>query len=335
MSQFLRYSFMFILTAAFLHAAGQKTDKVHLKNGDIITGEIKSMKLAMLTFKMDGPGTISIKWEEVIRIQSNKVFEFTLRWGTLTVSTVDSLFSNFHIISLDDIIEIIPIKDRFLKRLSGDFDLGFNYTKSNNILQSNFSSNVRYKVPKLEVQLKLNSVLTNYGDDTSLTSKEDIIFSVTKYNDKRFFLGSYLGWQRNTELGLANRYLLSGVAGLEILTNNHNQLTTGAGLSFNEEQSVESSQFTGNLDGLLNISYKRFYYSAPKLSITADYLLYPGLTDWGRIRMQFDTNVSIEVFKDFMVGLVFYYSFDNHPPEGSQSNNDSGVLFTLGYFFGK
>jgi hypothetical protein len=42
---------------------GQKTDKVKLKNGDNITGEIMSMKLGRLSFDMDGPGTISIKWE--------------------------------------------------------------------------------------------------------------------------------------------------------------------------------------------------------------------------------------------------------------------------------
>jgi hypothetical protein len=109
----------------------------------------------------------------------------------------------------------------------------------------------------------------------------------------------------------------------------------GGGLSFNEEQSIESSIYTGNLDGLLDITYKRFYYSTPKLSIAANYLLFPGITDWGRIRMQFDASASVEIFKDFLMGLVFYYSFDNRPPAGSLSNSDYGILFSLGYSFGK
>ena len=129
---------------------GQKTDKVTLKNGDVITGEILSMKLAMLTYKTDGPGTISIKWEEITQVKSDKVFEFTLRGGGLVVGTIDSLFITHKVSTLDDIIEIIPIKDRFLKRLVGDVNLGFNYTKSNSILQSNFSSTITYKVPKWE-----------------------------------------------------------------------------------------------------------------------------------------------------------------------------------------
>jgi putative salt-induced outer membrane protein YdiY len=308
---------------------------VSLKNGDRITGEIMSMKLGKLAFKMDGPGTISIKWEYVTEITSNKVFDFTLRNGEIVVSSLDSLFQSHHGVSLDDIIEITPIKDRFLKRLVGDVNLGFNYTKSNSILQSNFSSNISYIIPKRQLNLKLNSVLTNYGKDTSLTKKQDVIASFRRDFSKKYFWATSLGWQQNTELGLASRYLVSAAAGWQPLTDNHNRLLASAGLSYNQEQSIETGQFTGNLDALFEIAYKRFYYSTPKLSIDADYLIYPGLSDWGRIRMQSDLNVSVEIFSDFQVGLVFYYSYDNKPPEGSSSTNDFGVMFTLGYEFGK
>lgn len=39
----------------------QKNDSVFLKNRNIISGEIKGMSYALMTFKMDGPETISIK----------------------------------------------------------------------------------------------------------------------------------------------------------------------------------------------------------------------------------------------------------------------------------
>ena len=67
----MKWLFPLLLVIAGSNALAQKTDKVYLKNGDIITGEIKSMKLAMLSFKMDGPGTISIKWEEVVGLKSD------------------------------------------------------------------------------------------------------------------------------------------------------------------------------------------------------------------------------------------------------------------------
>jgi len=332
---FLKFIFLIFLTGSLISAQGQKTDKVVLLNGDTLTGEILSMKLGMLTYKMDGPGTISIKWEYVTGIKSVKVFDFTLRNGEIIVSGLDSLFKSHKQISLNDIIEIIPIKDRFLARLIGDVNLGFNYTKSNSILQSNFSSNITYVIPKREISLKLNSVLTNYGKDTSLTKKQDVIGNYMRNLDKNYFWDLSLGWQQNTELGLSSRYLVSGTFGWQPLTDNHNRLLAAGGLSYNQEQSVETGQFSGNLDALFTVNYKRFYYSTPKLSINASYLIYPGLSDWGRLRMQADLNVSVEIFKDFQTGLVFYYSYDNKPPQGSLSTNDYGILFSIGYIFGK
>jgi len=334
-SAFLKFVFLIVLTGSCINTHGQKTDKVVLLNGDTLTGEILNMKLGMLTYKMDGPGTINIKWEYVTGIASNKVFDFTLRNGEIIVGSLDSLFKSHQKIILNDIIEIIPIKDRFLNRLVGDVNLGFNYTKSNSILQSNFSSNISYIIPKSEYNLKINSVLTNYGNDTSLTKKQDIVGSYMRNLNKNYFWAVSLGWQQNTELGLASRYLLSGTFGLQPLTDNHNRLLAAAGLSYNQEQSVETGQFSGNLDGLFSIGYKRFYYSTPKLSINASYSVYPGISDWGRIRMQADLNVSVEIFKDFQTGLVFYYSYDNKPPQGSLSTFDYGILFTVGYTFGK
>ena len=62
---YLKFIFLIFFTGTFISTQGQKTDKVVLLNGDTLTGEILNMKLGMLTYKMDGPGTISIKWEYV------------------------------------------------------------------------------------------------------------------------------------------------------------------------------------------------------------------------------------------------------------------------------
>ena len=72
--------------------SGQKTDKVYLKNGDVITGEIKNLYLGLLTFDMTGPGKISIKWEEVKGLKSDKIFEITLRQGQVTVRRLTAHF---------------------------------------------------------------------------------------------------------------------------------------------------------------------------------------------------------------------------------------------------
>jgi Protein of unknown function, DUF481 len=313
----------------------QKTDKVYLANGDILTGEIKNMKLAKLSFDLSGPGTISIKWEKVVGIRSNQIFEIMMNTGAILVGPLDSSFFAQNQISIYNIVELETIRDRFLRRLSGDVSLGFNYTKSSKILQFNFGGSITYRVPKLEIGIAVNSFLTDRAGDTALTKKQDVTISTVKYFGNQLFFGGNLGWQQNTELGLANRFLLSGAIGKSWISDNHNRLLTGGGASVNEEESIESKSYVSNLEAMLEITYKRFYYSTPKMNIEASFYLYPSLSDWGRVRMEFNVSNSFEIYKDFLIGLNFYDNFDNRPPQGATSINDYGINLTVSYEFGK
>src|SRR5215204_3941244 len=158
----------------------QKTDKVSLRNGNILTGEIKSMKFAKLSFDVDGPGTIQIKWEFIVKIESNKTLQITMRNGEVHVTTMDSLFSVAPYAMLDDVVEMVLIKDKFIKRLDGSVNLGFNYAKSSDNAQLTFSSTTTYRRPKKEATLKLNSVLTHNSADTIVSRKQDVFIDYYK-----------------------------------------------------------------------------------------------------------------------------------------------------------
>jgi len=331
----LRFLYFIISFTVSWSAFAQKTDKVFLKNGDEITGEIKKLKYAKLSFDMSGPGVIEIKWEEIVEVLSDKKFQITLRNGEVTLTTIDALFKNRSNLILDDIVEIIQIKDKFLQQLEGDITLGFNYNKSNNSANFNFSNTITYRRPKTEVSFKFNSVLSKTKNDTILSKKQDASLNYYKDLKRSFVLFSNLGWEQNTELGLANRFLFKGGPGKILVNNNHQRLLTGVGLSYNVEQSTTNSDYTSNLESLITIQFKEFRYSSPKVSIDANFTILPGLSDWGRVRMDLQLNMRYEIFKDFNVGLTFYDLYDNRPPEGAVSKNDFGVNTTLGYVFGK
>ena len=325
-----------LFAALMVSATGlaQKTDKVFLKNGNMITGEIKNMKFAKLSYDVDGPGTISIKWEHIIKIASDKTFQVTMQNGDVLITKLDSAFFDTPAITLDSIIEIVRINDKFMQRLDGSINLGFNYAKSNRDLQFNFNSSITYRKPKAEVNFRLSSVITDNATDT-MTKKQDVTFDFYRKLENSFYLNVLLGWQQNTELGLENRFILPVVAGKILLNNNHQRLLTGAGLSGNLEQSSGSSDYSTSLEGMLIISFKEFKYSTPKISIDARVAIFPGISDWGRLRMGFNLSTRIEIFKDFNVGLNFYDDYDNRPPDGALSKNDFGINFTIGYEFGK
>jgi hypothetical protein len=131
------------------------------------------MKFAKLLIDVDGPGKIDIKWEYIVKIESNKTLQITLRNGEVYVTTMDSLFSVVPYVMLSDVVEIVRIKDKFIKRLDGSVNLGFNYAKSSDNAQFTFSSTTTYRKPKAEVTLKLNSVLTHNSSDTAVSRKQD------------------------------------------------------------------------------------------------------------------------------------------------------------------
>ena len=292
------------------------------------------MKFAKLSYDVDGPGTISIKWEHVVKISSDKTFQVTMQNGDVLITKLDSSFFDQPSITLDSIIEIVRIQDRFMQRLDGSINLGFNYAKSNSALQFNFNSSITYRKPKAELNFKLNSVITDNATD-SMSKKQDATFDFYRKLENSFYLNVLLGWQQNTELGLENRFILPVVAGKILINNNHQRLLTGAGFSGNLEQSSGSPDYSSSLEGMLIIAFKEFKYSTPKISIDARLAVFPGITDWGRIRMGFNLSSKVEIFKDFNVGLNFYDDYDSRPPAGALSKNDFGINFTIGYEFGK
>ncbi|HKH60364.1 MAG TPA: hypothetical protein VKA49_06010 [Flavitalea sp.] len=333
--EWLRIKYLIILFffSSVQMANGQKTDKVFLYNGDILTGEIKSLNLAMLKFDMDGPGIIEIKWEKVIAIRSDRQFEIGLQSGELLVSHLDSAFFSEHSIDVNEIVEMYPIKKKFIRRFSGNISTGVNYTKSSDILEFNFSGVITYRIPKLELSLVTNSFITSPSGDSSLTKEQDIRVNNIFYFGKLLLAGGAIEWQQNTELGIKNRFSIKAYGGKVLIVDNHNRLVSYAGLSLNREQSITTEKYTTNLELPIGTTYRRFFYSFPKQSIDALVNVYPSLSDWGRVRLEFSLKTSVEIFRDFNTGVTFYDKFDNRPPEGAVSKNDFGIALTVSYKF--
>ena len=73
--------------------------------------------------------------------------------------------------------------------------------------------------------------------------------------------------------------------------------------------------------------------TTPELDLTSTLIVFPGLTDWGRVRAKFEVDLRYEVFNDFFVGLSFFDNFDSDPPVTRVEKNDYGVSTTIGWSF--
>jgi hypothetical protein len=62
------------------------------------------------------------------------------------------------------------------------------------------------------------------------------------------------------------------------------------------------------------------------------------LTDFGRVRIEFETRIKYEVLKDFYLGLGLFDKFDSRPPVGNDTvngaiKNDFGIETTINWRF--
>ena len=67
------------------------------------------------------------------------------------------------------------------------------------------------------------------------------------------------------------------------------------------------------IEALLSGQYQIFIYDAPKVSLNTTLNLLPSVTNFGRIRSNFDIDLNWEIFIDFYWVLSFYFNYDNKP----------------------
>jgi hypothetical protein len=160
----------------------------------------------------------------------------------------------------------------------------------------------------------MNSVITaQEGQDQ--TQRFDFTFDQTFLFKGRWYSTGGVGVQRNTALGLDLRLLAQGVGGNQIVQTNSNSLSIGAGLSANREWLSGENSY--NLEVLTTISHSKFRYDLPHVNLATKLTTYFNLSHGGRFRLEFNTNLSWEIFSDFYVRLSIYDSYNNSPPEGS------------------
>jgi len=328
------------LTAPLATAA--KTDVVILKNGDYVTGEIKSMDRGRLNYKTDTMETVSIKWYEVVQLTSVRYHLIMLDNGLKYYGSFDTpnqenillirFLDNEYEIAMDQVVMIKPVERSWWERLDGYFKLGFSYTKASNVAQLTFDGRCAYRGRIHSGELKWNTIVTNKGDDNT-TTRQDFSLNYERLLKRKWFATANSGFQQNDELGIDLRILLGIGTGLHVIRTNNATLTLTPGLSVNREWLTGTGEGENNLEFVASVSYSLYFYDSPKTDVTIKLLVFPSLTTSGRVRSGLNINLRREVFKDFFWDLNFYRDADNKPPATASASNDWGIVTSLGWSF--
>ena len=319
----------------------QKTDTIVHINGNVMKGEIKKIIYGVVTWKMDGMGTIIFEQIKVNTMISKKQFEIIMKDGTIYFGSFGASTSNRKVylilapkkklVHVDDIMEAYPIKKSFWLRTSGNFSLGLNFSKGSDVATLTFSGNLDYRQLKDHYILNWDSNNTYQGDSLS-SNKADVALSwerLLKKKEWATFLT--LSATQNSELGTKLRLGLDLIGAKNLIYNNWNRLYTGAGLSLSQETPYDDSGITKDLAGLITVNWKVFKYTSPKIWVDANVTFLPYITN-NRYRAVFNLNPQISIFSDnFKVGFKYYYNFDSNPTTANAANNDYGINLQLTY----
>jgi hypothetical protein len=318
-------------------AEAQKTDSVWIRNGDRITGEVKSLSRGLLKYSTDDLGTIYIEWDKVDRISTTTILEIQLEsgrkyYGSLGLASAGWLVLRDDRLPLADIVTMAPIEGKFLGRLSGYLDLGFSYQKANKALQLSTGAKVVYRDPKTETTLGINTFLED-RDDAEETSRLSAALTERVFLSNRWSTGFVVGYDQNEELDLAGRARLVGFGARMLAQSNHIELSATGGLVLTRERYISTDSTSNGFEGLVGATFRAFRYDRPKLDASLVSQAFPSFSIKGRVRLQNDLRLSYELVKDFMLTVTLFDAFDSKPPAAGATKNDFGTTLAITWTF--
>jgi putative salt-induced outer membrane protein YdiY len=228
------------------------------------------------------------------------------------------------------IVNITPIQKTFIDRLDFAIDSGFNYTQANRSGEFNVSTSAKYRVEKYSAQADYSTLFKGQRD-AETTRRNQLGLNFTRYLQNRWFVSTLANFLQSDELALDLRSVFGGGAGKNLVQTNRLVFSLLGGAVINREQFVDEDIQT-SAEGLSGIQFQTFKFDKPEMDISSTFLVIPSFSNWGRVRLDLDTKVRIEIIKDLFWQVSLFDNYDSRPPEGNEKN-DFGINTGVGWSF--
>jgi hypothetical protein len=301
-----------LAAAAFAGSAApllaQKTDTLIVRNGDVMTGEIKEFQRGKLEFSTDAAGTIYVKWTRVSTAETDKRFEIVLDDGTSVFGSL-ALGAEPHrlriVVDRDTfevatqrVVRMARVKETFWRRLDGNIDLGVDFTQQNAKTDFSFSTEIDYK---------------------------------KDHNNFKFDLSTSFSRQ-DSQLSLDIRGSVGGVAGRFFVQSNKVIFLSGLGLAYGREQ-FEGQEADNVFQGTILADFEFFSWGGLDTDLSSKLIIIPVINQGGRWRISSITSFKREIVKDFYFKVSINEQFDSQPPTQGTEKNDLSLTTSFGWSF--
>jgi putative salt-induced outer membrane protein YdiY len=325
--------------------AKRKDDVVVMKNGDKFTGEIKGLEHGELAFQSDYmEDSVHLDWKRVEVLQSKDTFIVALSDGRRLTGTIrqasTSNGEDFQVLKGNVTIQVPPpdvitIEQREASswnQLTGSISYGIGFDSGNNSTNSSLAADVAFNTAKNSVRAATSSVFDSQSNakntnrftfdslyGRSLTPKWVAagLFSLLKSNQQDLNLRSTYG---------------AGI-GRKLVQTDRTTLLTIGGAAYSHESYFPqpgTQPVRNNFESLFGVTFSTFRFKT--LNINSQMLLFPSLTDPGRFRLSSQSNLRIELMRNFNWNFQVYENYDTRPPVNAPKN-DLGLTNSVGWTF--
>jgi hypothetical protein len=215
--------------------------------------------------------------------------------------------------------------------LNGSIDYGFSYNSGNSQYQTQLSAAASYNGEGYVVATDMSSVFTGQSEGTS-TRRNTFDGKYWKLINERWFYGGLIALLNSDQQSLTLRTTLAGAVGRSLKQTSRTSLNVFGGIAVTRERysSDEPQPRLTNAESLVGLDFSTFRFRT--LDISSRLLIWPSLTDPGRVRIGQTSNFRIELVKDLFWNLNVYENFDSRPPV-SAKRNDLGISTSFGWKF--
>ena len=336
-----------LITLAFLFCSldahsQDKTDVVVMTNGDHFVGEIKKLEFGQLSFKASYMAdSVKLDWTKVQQLESVRRFRVELANGQLRSGSIlkrpstASSSGDFDVVedvgtisvSFLEVVSLDPLAKSLWRRFRGSVDVGFTIHPHQ---QTAYSTNSAIDFPA-ENFLVSSQVTSQFSRQEGAEDSEHHSASLSYYRflSKNWFAMGVGQALKNNQLDLDLRTTLGGGGGRFLIHTNRTILTSTIGVGWTREKYFDTDRVE-TAEGLLGVRFYTFSFASSQFDTRI--VVYPGLTEWGRLRVDFQSSIVWELWKNAFWKLSVLENYDSRPPEGSR-NNDFTLTNTFGVSF--
>jgi putative salt-induced outer membrane protein YdiY len=337
----------FLLLFAYPLFAKSKDDVVVMKNGDKFTGEIKNLQYGELVFKSSYmKDSVHLDWKEVESLQSKDTYIVSLSNGervTGFISREGTPADNdkgFKITDIGTAVEVTPAEviaigqreGNFWNQLTGSIDYGFGFASGNNSTNSSLSADIAFRTAKNTVKLATSSQFDSQSNAQN-TNRFTFDSQYGRMLNEKWLAGGLFSLLKSNQQDLVLRSTYGGVFGRRLMQTDKTSLNALAGMAYTHESYVPqpgTEPIHNNAESLFGITFSTFRFKT--LNLNSQTLFFPSLSDPGRFRLSTQSNLRIELVRNFYWNFQLYENYDSRPPTDARKN-DLGITTSLGWTF--